>query len=180
MWQDTLAHPGVTVFVSEASGRIAATCMLVTAPNLLREGRRHGFLENVVTHPAIRGRGHGRAVVQAALTHAWASGCHHVLMQSGRTDPKVHAFSQALGFVPGRRTAYVAARPGRSDRVTAVPWTTSRSRRNRDVPQCLFCCIAFDEPASPSSDNAFSRRALACQCTSAEALVCRRFLPPNR
>lgn len=111
LWHETLAHPGVTVFVADGDGCIAATCMLVTAPNLLRAGRSHGFLENVVTHPDHRGRGHGRAVVRAALAHAWASGCHHVLMQSGRVDPRVHAFHESVGFVPGRRTAYVAARP---------------------------------------------------------------------
>jgi GNAT superfamily N-acetyltransferase len=81
--------------------------MLVTAPNLLREGGCHGFLENVVTHPDFRGRGHGSAVVRAALTQAWAAGCYHVLMQSGRADPRVHRFYEQLGFVPGRRTAYV-------------------------------------------------------------------------
>jgi len=82
--------------------------MLVIAPNLLRGGRRHGFLENVVTHPELRGRGHGKAVVLAALEHAWAAGCHHVLMQSGRADPRVHAFYERLGFRPGLRVAYVA------------------------------------------------------------------------
>ena len=60
IWQETLAHPGVHVFVSDDRDRIAATCTLVVAPNLLRSGRRHGFLENVVTHPELRGRGHGR------------------------------------------------------------------------------------------------------------------------
>ncbi|BCM82395.1 GNAT family N-acetyltransferase [Methylobacterium indicum] len=117
LWRESLAHPGVAIFVSDAEtgGGLAATCMLVTAPNLLRGGRAHGFLENVVTHPAHRGRGHGRAVVRAALAQAWASGCHHVLMQSGRTDPRVHAFYEGMGFVPGRRTAYVAARPGDPD-----------------------------------------------------------------
>ncbi len=111
LWQETLAHPGIAVFVADDGGCIAATGMLVTAPNLLRGGRSHGFLENVVTHPEYRGRGHGRAVVGAALARAWASGCHHVLMQSGRADPRVHAFYESLGFVPGRRTAYVATRP---------------------------------------------------------------------
>jgi ribosomal protein S18 acetylase RimI-like enzyme len=70
IWQETLAHPGVHVFVSDDRGRSAATCMLVIAPNLLRGGRRHGFLENVVTHPEQRGRGHGKSVVLAALEHA--------------------------------------------------------------------------------------------------------------
>jgi GNAT superfamily N-acetyltransferase len=111
IWQETLAQPGVHVFVADDGDRITASCMLVTAPNLLRGGRRHGFLENVVSHPELRGRGYGKAVVQAALAHAWASDCHHVLMQSGRADPRVHAFYEAQGFAPGLRVAYVARRP---------------------------------------------------------------------
>ena len=111
IWQESLGQPGVYVFVSDEPGCIAATCMLVTAPNLLRGGRRHGFLENVVTHPDFQGRGHGQAVVAAALAQAWADDCHHVMMQSGRADPRVHAFYEKLGFVPGRRKAYVADRP---------------------------------------------------------------------
>jgi GNAT superfamily N-acetyltransferase len=111
IWQETLGQPGVHVFVSDVRDRIAATCMLITAPNLLRSGRRHGFLENVVTHPDLRGCGHGRAVIQAALACAWASDCDHVLMPSGRADPRVHAFYKKLGFVPGLRAAYVAKRP---------------------------------------------------------------------
>jgi GNAT superfamily N-acetyltransferase len=111
IWHETLAQPGVFVFVSDDGPRIAATCMLVTAPNLLRQGRRHGFLENVVTHPDLQGQGHGRAVVEAALAQAWAVDCYHVLMQSGRADPRVHRFYERLGFKPGLRTAYVANRP---------------------------------------------------------------------
>lgn len=33
IWQETLAHPGVHVFASDDRARIAATCMLVIAPN---------------------------------------------------------------------------------------------------------------------------------------------------
>jgi len=111
IWRETLAQAGVFVFVSDDGLRIAATCMLVTTPNLLRQGRRHGFLENVATHPEFQGQGHGRAVVEAALAQAWAVDCHHVLMQSGRADPRVHRFYERLGFKPGLRTAYVANRP---------------------------------------------------------------------
>jgi GNAT superfamily N-acetyltransferase len=111
IWRETLDHHGVTVFVSDAEAKIVATCTLITVPNLLRSGRGHGFLENVVTHPAYQGRGHGRAVVEAALSKAWATGCHHVLLQSGRRDPRVHSFYERCGFEPGLRTAYVARRP---------------------------------------------------------------------
>ena len=49
IWRQTLDRDGVTVFVSESDGKIVATCMLIAAPNLLRSGRGHAFLENVVT-----------------------------------------------------------------------------------------------------------------------------------
>jgi GNAT superfamily N-acetyltransferase len=97
--------------VSEADGRIVATCMLFTAPNLLRGGRSHGIIENVATHPDYEGRGHGRAVMVAALEEAWRLDCHHVLLQSGRADPRVHKFYEACGFEANLRTAYAATRP---------------------------------------------------------------------
>src|SRR6476659_6252626 len=51
IWVQMLAREGLAVFVSDGDGRIVATCMLITAPNLLRGGRQHGVIENVVTHP---------------------------------------------------------------------------------------------------------------------------------
>jgi GNAT superfamily N-acetyltransferase len=111
IWQQTLARDGLAVFVSDAEGKIVSTCMLITVPNLLRGGRQHGIIENVVTHPDFQGRGHGRAVIAAALAEAWQRDCHHVLLQSGRADPRVHRFYEGCGFIPGLRTAYVARRP---------------------------------------------------------------------
>jgi GNAT superfamily N-acetyltransferase len=110
-WAQTLAREGVFIFVSDAKSRIVSTCMLITTPNLLRGGRQFGILENVATHPDFQGRGHGRAVIAAALDEAWKRDCHQVLMQSGRADPRVHRFYEACGFIPGLRTAYCARRP---------------------------------------------------------------------
>jgi GNAT superfamily N-acetyltransferase len=111
IWSQMLSHEGVAVFVSVTDTKPVATCMLITVPNLLRGGRGHGFLENVVTHPDFRGQGHGRAVVRAALAAAWAKDCHHVLLQSGRKDPRVHGFYEQCGFIPGLRVGYAAQRP---------------------------------------------------------------------
>jgi ribosomal protein S18 acetylase RimI-like enzyme len=111
IWAKILSQASVAVFVSEADATVVATCMLITAPNLLRSGRGHGFLENVVTHPEYRARGHGRAVVHAALAEAWARDCHHVLLQSGRADPRVRRFYEQCGFVAGARIGYAARRP---------------------------------------------------------------------
>ena len=124
IWAETLASDAVDVFVAVEGEHVAATCMLVTTPNLLRNGRRHGFLENVVSHPHFRRGGYGRAVVEAALQAAWDKDCHHVLMQSGRKDPAVHRFYKDRGFVQGLRTAYVVHNPALGDLaslIAAVP-----------------------------------------------------------
>jgi hypothetical protein len=42
IWSEILARDGLVLFFSESEARIAATCMLITAPNLLRGGRGHG------------------------------------------------------------------------------------------------------------------------------------------
>ena len=111
IWAQTLAREGLTIFVSDEGSRIVSTCTLITTPNLLRGGRQFGILENVAIHPDFQGRGHGRAVVAAALTDSWKQDCSLVRMQCGRADPRVHRFYEACGFVPGLRTAYAMRRP---------------------------------------------------------------------
>lgn len=120
IWAETIASAWTDVFVAAEGERVAATCMLITAPNLLRGGRRHGYLDNVVSHPDFRHGGYGRAVVEAALQAAWDKDCHHVLMQSGRQDPAVHRFYKARGFVAGLRTAYVAHNPVLGDLAAVI------------------------------------------------------------
>ncbi len=111
IWSCTLAQDGLFGFVSGEDCRIVGTCMLITAPNLLREGLEHGFIENVATHPDYQRQGHGTAIIQSALERAWIEGCFHVMLQSGRKGPGAHRFYERSGFVGGLRVAYVGRRP---------------------------------------------------------------------
>ena len=108
---EILGRPDMRLFVVEADGALVASCMLVTAPNLMGGGRPYALLENVVAHGAHRRQGHGRAVVQAALDHAWSVGARQVYLLTSRTDPGVHALYRACGFRLGRKAGYVAEAP---------------------------------------------------------------------
>jgi GNAT superfamily N-acetyltransferase len=112
VWADILAADHIATFVCDADGRMAASCTLITAPNLMRGGTPHGFLENVVTHGDVRRQGHGRAVIVAALQEAWARGCERVILVTGRhhTRPYVLDFYQSCGF-EGGRAGLVVQRP---------------------------------------------------------------------
>ncbi|MBP0651963.1 GNAT family N-acetyltransferase, partial [Mycobacterium tuberculosis] len=54
-----IGRPGVTVFVAEDDGVPAATCTMITVPNLTRRGRPYAFIENVVTRSDRQRRGLG-------------------------------------------------------------------------------------------------------------------------
>jgi GNAT superfamily N-acetyltransferase len=112
-WAEIMASDHVAMFVRGVGKELVASCTLITAPNLMRQGTPHAFLENVVTHAAFRRQGHGRAVIQAALDEAWRLGCRHVALFTGRgrADPGVPAFYAACGLHPDGKQALIAHRP---------------------------------------------------------------------
>lgn len=90
--------PGSAVLLGEAGGRLVASCMLVVIPNLTRGGQPFALIENVVTHPEVRQRGHGRALLDAACARAWAAGCYKVMLMTGSTRPETLRFYRGAGF----------------------------------------------------------------------------------
>ena len=111
IWDSLISQDYVRVIVAEKDGALVSTCTLIVCPNILRNGRSHGFLENVGTDPNFQAMGYGSGVVDFALDLAWSKGCFHVLMQSGRKDPYVDGFYRDRGFVPDLRTGYAATNP---------------------------------------------------------------------
>jgi GNAT superfamily N-acetyltransferase len=112
IWREMLNHAGHVVFVADYLGRVAATCTLVIMPNLTRSGTPYGLVENVVTDTNIRRSGLGRAVLDAALTHAWTQGCYKVMLLSGRSEESgVPLFYEKVGFKRGIKTGFIAFPP---------------------------------------------------------------------
>nr|WP_255719682.1 GNAT family N-acetyltransferase [Pelomonas sp. P8] len=109
--QAVFAQPGLRHFGLFAQGRLTATCNLAVIPNLTRGGQPYGVIENVVTHAARRGQGHGQDVIAHALTQAWAAGCYKVVLTTSRRDPAVWAFYERCGFDGGHKRAFVIRRP---------------------------------------------------------------------
>ncbi|WP_299562557.1 GNAT family N-acetyltransferase [uncultured Sulfitobacter sp.] len=96
-FRTVLAHTGTTVFGFEQKGRIISMITLHLLPNMTSGGRPYGLVENVVTDPAYRGVGAGRAVLTAVTDHARAAGAYKVMLLTGSARG-ARGFYEKLGF----------------------------------------------------------------------------------
>ncbi|WP_348944385.1 GNAT family N-acetyltransferase [Chitinibacter sp. FCG-7] len=99
---------GSLVWVKERDGVLVATCTLLVVPNLSRNARPYGLIENVVTLAAFRGQGYGRAVLQAALAEAWQRSCYKVMLSTSARTAGVVDFYRRCGFQDGVKIGFVA------------------------------------------------------------------------
>ncbi|PZN95727.1 MAG: GNAT family N-acetyltransferase [Hyphomicrobiales bacterium] len=109
-WQRILTNDMMSVHVAAVDDVVAATCVLIVVPNLTRNQRPFALIENVVSDAALRGRGLGKSVVQAAVSHAFVLDCYKVMLMTGRSDPAVLGFYEACGFQRGK-TAFQIRNP---------------------------------------------------------------------
>jgi uncharacterized protein (DUF952 family)/GNAT superfamily N-acetyltransferase len=83
---------------------------VVSAGQLRVDGATAAF-ESMTTDPAARGRGHGDAVLAAALDLAAERGCDLVVLEADATDWPRHWYARR-GFVPVGTVWEVSAHPG--------------------------------------------------------------------
>jgi len=107
-WQELLTSPRYNCFGVYLENTLVSTCTLATVPNLTRGCKPYGLIENVVTHPAHRNKGHGKAVLAHALSFAWAQGCYKVMLLTGSKREAVYRFYEAAGFDRNEKQAFVA------------------------------------------------------------------------
>jgi GNAT superfamily N-acetyltransferase len=83
---------------------------VVSAGQLRVDGATAAF-ESLTTDPAARGRGHGDAVLAAALDRAAGAGCDLVVLEADAADWPRHWYARR-GFVPVGSTWEVSAQAG--------------------------------------------------------------------
>lgn len=107
-WAGILADQNLRYFVAEREEMIVATCTLTLVPNLTRNLRPYGVIENVVTDPSFRRQGFATAVLRHALAEAWQAGCYKVMLETGSKDETTLHFYENAGFRRGVKTGFVA------------------------------------------------------------------------
>lgn len=108
LWQKIMSDDRLRYFVAEIGDRIVATCTLTLIPNLTRNLKPYGVIENVVTDPEFRRQGFATAILRHALNDAWAEGCYKVMLSTGSKRESTLLFYEKAGFKRGIKTGFVA------------------------------------------------------------------------
>jgi len=88
----------IKYFIAKDNGKIIASCYICIVPNLTRNGRSIGFIENVITDKEYRGKGIGKNIMENAIKYAKDQNCYKVILQSGNKRTDAHKFYEILGF----------------------------------------------------------------------------------
>ena len=86
-----LADSGELLLVGEEDGRLVGTIMAGY------DGHR-GWINYLGVHPSQRGRGLGRALMEAAEERLRALGCPKINLQIRDDNPEALAFYEAIGY----------------------------------------------------------------------------------
>lgn len=89
---------GSAILLGDWDYRTVSSCAIAIIPNLTRGGRSYGLIENVVTAADTRGRGFGKALLNAACEIAWKSDCYKVMLMTGQSDAATIRFYESAGF----------------------------------------------------------------------------------
>ena len=106
-WQAIQAAPGYHIVVAEEGEELVSTCTLLIVPNLTHLGRPHGLIENVVTHPAHRGKGLATGCLNFARQLAREQGCYKLMLMTGSKRQSTLRFYERAGYRSDVKTAFL-------------------------------------------------------------------------
>lgn len=108
LWMKIYCDPNMYYLVVDIEGQLVASCVLVIIPNLTRNARPYGLIENVVTHEHYRRKGYGKEVLKRALETAWEQNCYKVMLLTSSKEEGTLLFYENTGFEKGVKTAFIA------------------------------------------------------------------------
>lgn len=111
VWQRMLDDADHHVILAEEAGEIVSSCILLIVPNLTRGQRPYGLIENVVTHPEHRCRGHASACLGFAKTLADRADCYKIMLLTSSKQESTLRFYERAGFDSGEKTAFIRRKP---------------------------------------------------------------------
>ena len=107
LWGEICNDRNIFYPVVSIDSRIVSSCTMMIVPNITRNLRPYGLIENVITHPDYRKMGYGTKVLRKAVEIARERGCYKVMLLTGRKDEDTLRFYERAGFTRGTKTGFI-------------------------------------------------------------------------
>lgn len=99
IWQQILSPSlPMSCLVIRQDGVIAASAILAILPNLSRNGRSYGVVENVIVSESHRRKGLGRRLMEECKRRCREQNCYKLMFLSSASRTEAHSFYESLGF----------------------------------------------------------------------------------
>lgn len=115
LWERILADEYYHIIVAEQEGVLCASCTLVVVPNLTRDLRPYGVVENVVTRRECRRQGLASACLDRARELAVEAGCYKLMLLTGAKGEGTLGFYERAGYDRREKTAFIQRLDRRED-----------------------------------------------------------------
>jgi len=104
---DLECDPENHLLVVEAAGQLCGSAFLTICLDPMYGFQPYGVVENIIVLPSARGRGAGRALMDAVEHAARAAHCTKLMLLSSSSRTEAHAFFSRLGFDGERKRGFV-------------------------------------------------------------------------
>jgi len=105
IWEETEKNK-IKYFIATDGNKIVSSCYLAIIPNLTRNGRPNGFIENVITDTQYRKKGIGKKVIEMAIEYGKQNNCYKIILQSSYKRKENHIFYEKCGFDGDSKRAF--------------------------------------------------------------------------
>jgi GNAT superfamily N-acetyltransferase len=108
VWSEIQDNNQFAIFGGFKNDKLITSCAISIIPNLTRDCRPYGVIENVVTHESYRKNGYGKIILTSTLEYAWERNCYKAMLMTGRLNEATFKFYESVGFNRDEKQAFIA------------------------------------------------------------------------
>jgi GNAT superfamily N-acetyltransferase len=105
IWE-RIEQNNIKYFIAIENNKIISSCYLAIIPNLTRNGKSNGFIENVITGEKYRKKGIGKRIITMAIKYGKQNNCYKIILQSSFKRRENHIFYEKCGFDGDSKRAF--------------------------------------------------------------------------